>query len=570
VTVAYGKQFQDAKAQQALQQRVMFDHWKEARQRCRTDLIYLCTKVLGYKDVNEAVHGKMVDTLQKFTGGVDKGERITLKGCDYAPNVEMWRLPGKRKKLILIPRGHLKSTVATIAHTIQWIINYQDIRILISTATQGQAIKFISEMKAHFQQNEAFRYLFPEFCPQGKNVKEFGTQESFTVPARQLARKEPTVSICTVGSVVAGGHFDVHKNDDLVDKENVRTPDQIANVNSHFGFLWPLVETSSIPPHHGWVDVIGTRYDFSDLYGIILDAQAGLPEDLKPYQELVQSAAPNYPEGPTLWPDRVPIESLRSIEKDPTQGPGVLASQYLMNPIPASSGLVDNEKQIIFTPKDVIQKLYAYLTLHVTVDLAGMEPSTNRQSDNDYTAINVHGFGQDGRLYVLDIKHGRFTPFEVIDMLFDLTAKHPRLIDIKIEKEAHARVLMAFLKREMVKRQRFLPIVEIRRDNRTSKQQRIKGLQPWFRNGSIAFAEDLPCRLNLINEVLRFPKFAHDDILDTIADAMQNRDGGVVSDVLPNESQMIQLPIRPPQAESLGPAFWGEEEMADICDVTGW
>jgi len=106
-------------------------------------------------------------------------------------------------------------------------------------------------------------------------------------------------------------------------------------------------------------------------------------------------------------------------------------------------------------------------------------------------------------------------------------------MDIKVEKEAHARVLLPFLKREMAKRGKWLPIVEIRRDNRTSKQQRIKGLQPWFRNGSIKFADSQPHKLAIINEIMRFPKYAHDDILDTIADAMQGRDGAVQSDIIP-------------------------------------
>lgn len=210
-----------------------------------------------------------------------------------------------------------------------------------------------------------------------------------------------------------------------------------------------------------------------------------------------------------------------------------------MNPVPPSSGLIASESEIVWVPMEAVKKIYAYLSLHVTVDLAGMEPSTNKLADNDYSVLNLHGFGHDGTLFLLNILRGRYTPHEVIDLLFNIASLHPRIMDIKIEKEAHARVLLPFLKREMVKRQKWLPIVEIRRDNRTSKQQRIKGLQPWFRNGSIKFADNAPHKLAIINEIMRFPKYAHDDILDTIADAMQGRDGEVSSDVVPMRNDNI-------------------------------
>jgi hypothetical protein len=35
---------------------------------------------------------------------------------------------------------------------------------------------------------------------------------------------------------------------------------------------------------------------------------------------------------------------------------------------------------------------------------------------------------------------------------------------------------------------------------------------------------------------MRFPKYKHDDILDTCADALHNADGSFVSDLLPSEN----------------------------------
>jgi predicted phage terminase large subunit-like protein len=516
------------------------------RQWGRTNLLFLSRWILGYSDVCSEVHWPLIQQCQKFKGGTDDfeflerpdgiGFRTTRQHPGYRPACSLWELKGPRKALTLYPRGHLKSTICTIAHKIQWVLNYPDVRILLSAATDDQVKKFLVEIKGHFQFNETFRYLYPEYCPQGKGIKEFGNQEQFTVPNRKLKRKEPTFSTATIGSVVSSGHYEVVNNDDIVDKENVRTADQMANVISHIGMLGPLVETSEIEPYVGWMDFTGTRYHFGDAYGMILESERKRKaEGLPPlYKVLEQSAIRKGnlfdEDAEVIWPARVPISRLREIYNDPMQGPGVLASQYLQNPKPDGTGLVESESQIVFIPRKVMDELRPRWRVGCTVDLAGMEPN-RAGGDNDFSVLTPYGHGADGSLYIDRIFRGRFTPFQVIDYMFRIYKDYPKLRWFKIEKDANARVLLPFLKREMSIRGIHLPILEIQRDNQTSKQQRIKGLQPWFHAGKIRFADDIPCKIDLINEILGFPKFPHDDILDTLADAQQDGEGGADSGV---------------------------------------
>lgn len=488
---------------------------KKIRQFARTNLLYLCREVLGYRDVSKEVHGEIIATLQKFKGGteeMDKHGRMV-----YTPACDLWELEGPRNVLILFPRGHLKTTIITIAHTIQWIINYPNVRMLISTATGDQCKKMLNEIKGHFQFNPMFRTYFPDFCPVAKKAADFGSQEEFTVPNRTVHRKEPTLSTCSVGKVIAGAHYEVIKNSDLVDKENVKTPNQIADVIGHFGYLNPLLERSAVPPYHGWTDVEGTRYDFGDLYGRLIDGGT--------YRTLVRPRD----EQDTVWPARFPPSELARIEKE--VGPYIFSCQYKNKPIPPEGGLCD-PKDIVFLPREIIGRLLPSLRLHATIDLHGLEPARN---DNDFTVLNVHGFDRDGRLYVVDIRRGRFTPDQVIWHVFDIHHRYPQIIDFKIEKDAHARVLLPFLQREASKRQRFPIMVPIKRDTHTSKQQRIRGLQPWFKSGIVRFADDLSCKTDVMLEIMQFPSQSagvHDDILDTLADAMQNQEGEVNLDVI--------------------------------------
>lgn len=577
------------------------ESWKAARQKGRTNLLWLCRNVLGYKDVSRAVHGPILDALQKFQGGTEEVTQrpngsFALTPKSYTPACDLWQLEGARNVAVFYPRGHLKTTLVTFANAIQWIINYPNVRIVLNTCTDKQAREFLSEIKNHFIQNQTFRFLYPEFCPKERNktgkVEDFGNQEMFIVPNRTKTSKEPTISTVTVGSIVASGHYEVGLFDDLVDKENVRTPEQIATVKNHFALMDPLIERMNKPighvgewKHGGWKYLAGTFYDFSDLNYALYEAEKETPTD---WVVVCKSAAPNYPEGPTLWDERWPISELKKIEDDVTRGPSVLYSQYLMNPIPSKSGLVESEDEIVWIPRQNLDGILPRLTQHVTIDLAGMEAATNKQADNDFTVINLHGFGQDGRLYINRIWRGRYDPFDVMNIIFEIHARYPRVIDFKISKDHFARTLLPFLNREMQRRQKWLPIVPIAISNRVSKVQKIKGLQPWFRNKSICFAGDLDCRAAVINEIMRFPKYAHDDILDTIADAMETRDGEVTPDVLGRpktpweiETQRetllpngeIRTEYKSPFPEAMTWALMekqSHEEVTQLCPITGW
>jgi predicted phage terminase large subunit-like protein len=535
---------------------IAHDEWLRYRHWARTNLPWLCKFILQYQDASTEVepHMAMFQALQKFPGGDDSQDKVvTLAKLrrEYKPHTLMWDLYNpspQRRTLILESRLFLKTSIAVIGHIIQWIINFPNVRVLISSGT-GQLVEASALLiNQHFRVNETFRWLFPEHVPQ-KTVEKFGSSIGMTTLARTSILRDPTISTTSVGAAIAGGHHDVHKHDDVVDKENVRTAESIAMVNAHIQATSPLLdrhEDSKGVVMPGWTDFIGTRYDFSDAYGQILDSEKSKTPERRVYSIVYQPAwrgTWGTEDCKATWPQKVTLDQLKAIEDDPLQGPDVLASQYGLRPRPGKSGLLDDRKQIRFTPRKVLNDLYPFLRLHVTLDLHGMEATTaqNKHADNDFTAINLSGFARDGHCYVLELFHGRPTPMEVIDYIFKLWFRHPRIVDFKVPKDLLGRVLLPFLAREQTKRQKFLPIVPIAINNRISKKQKIKGLQPWFRGGIISFAEDLQCRYQLEEEIIRFPVYAHDDLLDTIVDQMENRQGGVESDTLHNV-----LPAPPP------------------------
>jgi predicted phage terminase large subunit-like protein len=453
------------------------------------------------------------------------------------------------------------------------------------SATSDLVEGFLKNIKKFFTENQTFREVFPDFVPDAKGIKDFGNTQQFTVPCRQNNRKESTLCVMTVGKPMTGFHFDVIKPDDVVYPENCRTKESIQSVNSTMGNLTPLLTTAKDGSGKvGWIEMAGTRYDFSDYYGLIQKAEKNRAELGEPSLWKVICRPAIYEENgerKALWPKGMPLKKLDEIRSKPEVGSANFNAQYLMQPLADGQGLA-TEEDIKFVPRvELDNHILPRSNQYITVDLGGLSENARKNiGDSDYTVINHHGWCG-GKLYINRIVRGRFTPFEIIDHIFKLLQQYPRTRSVKVEEEAHARVLLPYLKKAAAEREVHVPILGIKRDNQTSKENRIRGLQPFFEADMIRFADDLPkvTRLALIDEVQYFPKFAHDDILDTCADATQERDGKVVYDMVPQQA-VIEKPgfIKNPDgtitwfaAPLQSPDLYHQHEYASAVDeVTGW
>jgi len=556
----------------------------KARQRARTDLWYLMD-VLGYKDVDREVHGPLVDNMPKFLGG--KEEILSNNRFVYTPMKPLWEMESVRKRLFLYPRGHLKTSIISQAGTIQWILNYPDIRILITTATADLAETILGEIKSHFQYNEMFRFIFKDFCPT-KGVKDWGNASEFSIRNRKKeGAREATCSASSVGKTIAGKHFEVLLCSDMVDKENIKTPGGIRDVIGHYTYMDPLLERHEYPegselPNHGWVTVEGTSYSFADLYSKLLNDNGFRITEFGPGVEVRKTEDWTFVHGDaevdektqkTIWPSRFPWKELKKMER--SMGMSIYSAQMKNRPIADEGGLISEDllsKKGFWFNSKVLDGILHTLRIHTTVDLAGMESA----SRGDYTVLTTAGFDRNGRCYVMDIRRGHFTPSEVIWHIFDIN-KTFKPIDIKIEKDAHQRVLGHFLRREMQKRQVFPTIIELKRETRTSKVERIKGLEPWFQARVIRFFDDLDHKTDLFREVVEFPNSKFDDITDTLADQMQNRDGGINYDVIPYDKETADEFFALPKFAGFDPItghaelLWDKSESVseNYHDMTG-
>lgn len=201
-----------------------------ARESARSSLYFTAKYILGFKDVNQRTHGEIIELLQS------KNPR----------------------KLICVPRGCLKSSLACVAYPIWLLINDPNLRILIDSELYTNSSTFLREIKQHVQA-PSFKNLFGDWKSKVWNESEI------IIGKRTKTLKEASISVGGIGTTKVGQHFDVIIGDDYNSPSNTNTTENAKKVVDHYRYNISILEPK------GTYVVIGTRYAQSDLIGHLLE-----------------------------------------------------------------------------------------------------------------------------------------------------------------------------------------------------------------------------------------------------------------------------------------------------------
>jgi hypothetical protein len=168
----------------------------------------------------------------------------------------------KRKILLYAPRNHAKSTVVSYKLPCWLIGRKPDIRIVTVSNVAGQAEAFLRQVSLTIENDENYnRYfpsLFPE-CPEKWTNKEI-------IVERITKEKDPTLSTTGTGGAILSKRADLIICDDLLNKDNTRTPEQRKKVLDWFNdILMPVLD-----PDHGILIFIGTVFHEDDLISTLM------------------------------------------------------------------------------------------------------------------------------------------------------------------------------------------------------------------------------------------------------------------------------------------------------------
>lgn len=437
--------------------------------------------VIGWPDIYEPLHKKVCDFVQD--------------------NIK------KKKLLILLPRGSFKSSMITIGYTLWRIAKNPNERVLISNAVFPMACQFLSQIKDHLSKNERFIELYGDLSAAADSWRE----DRITI-AREKAyeQKEPTVWAFGMGSSVVGSHYSLAILDDMVNRENITTRDQIEKVINFYKDTLDLVDPSAEGKKQ--VIVIGTTWHQSDLYSWIQDDDTGIMQDFEmlnmPAFSPAEIATLAKRDGKLLFPKVLSWDILDELLRQ--QGPSHFSAQYLLNPVP----LEDAVFKAKFKYYDETDVRGLQLTKFVMVD-----PALSEKKEADYSAMVCIGVDKNNDWYIRDLWRDKVKPKRLLDQMFFWNDKW-KPVTMALETTAFQKVLQYFAYEEMKRRNKIIPITELKHTDR-SKDDRIRGLEPRYEMGSIFHNKKVPYNDHLEDELRRFPRGKNDDLIDALASGLE-------------------------------------------------
>ncbi len=398
------------------------------------------------------------------------------------------------KKLIMVPRGHYKTTLVK-AWAIQRVLVNPNERILFLSASDLNPKRTVQHIEATFEKNAIFRWLYPELIPNFNSTTWSKTEATIQ---RTQSFPEPTFDSAGIGTTLPGRHYSILIKDDIVNDKNSNNPELEEQIIEWDASTIPLFDSPEDPANIEMV--IGTPWTHTDAYSIKMR-----DPDFAVYirHALETAGKPDYDNGLPIFPERFTKEHIKKIRKR-LENDDLFFCQYMCDP--HGGGSADFQREYLqyyeVPPRE--------LAISITIDPGGL------RVNSDSAAFTVVGVDVNNDWYVLEAYKRRMNPREQIEELFSLYDRHPTAHTIGIETVAWQKALKFFAEEEMRSRGKFLPIKELRTDTRVSKPMRIRGLIPRFSNKSVytkkhmtALEDELFCRVK------------SDDLKDALAYQLQ-------------------------------------------------
>lgn len=450
------------------------------REKSKQDFYFFAKGILGYDWIVPHIHGPICRALQDQTSN---------------------------RKLFVLPRGWLKTTICSISYPIWRSIRNPNIRCLLVQNSMTNASKKLAVIRGLWETNELLRALFPELLPGRNNV----WKSDALCLTRSASFPESTFEAAGTSTRVVSRHYDLIIEDDTVapdydelgDESLAPTHDEVEKaIGWHRTNVLPLMNN----PQTDESIVVGTRWYEHDLISWIQKNEPHYTVVTRACRE-DESGKPSA-SGHITYPERFNEQTLRELEA--ALGPYMFNCLYLNTPI--------RQAEMTFRPEWIhyyeTHPRPDLLAIYTTVDPA-TDPALSKSKNTDYSVVMTTGKDLiTGVIYVLDYFHKRCNPGELASAIFDHVLRY-RPIKVGYEDVAFQRSIDYWLK-ELMRQENFFFLLEPLNLSRRkdAKDFRISGLQPLFASKSIMLRSHMK---ELVSELLTFPLGAHDDLADALS-----------------------------------------------------
>lgn len=468
--------------------------WKALRIMAKTDLFFLSYSILDFTRISPNLHGHLCEWMKRNAGWQFKEE--------------------------LLPRGHFKSSLITIADSIQivlpddteteaWPRNLgPNCKLLIGHETDLQASKFLFAITQHFLSNPKLIGLFPECVP---SRKQRINQHQLELP-RELRSPEPTIDTMGVGGKSQGRHYNYLKLDDLIGDKARDSVALMEAAKQWFDNIQSFFD--NFDKDH--FDLVGTRWSLDDLYDHVHERYGdqllryirGVEEPTGSLDELGD------PEMQTIFPEEfspLKLEILRKNKK-------VFSAQYANSPL-AGAGAFEASWKTYYNWVDRHQREIAIFTGHQRERILVKDLDVCVLFDpamSGKMGLVVTGTDEKDRIFVLDAIKDEWKPPQACEEIFKLVRRwNPRTV--AIEEVLFSGLFRPWFETEMKLRQFYFnitPVEPLEGGRKISKEMRVRGLTNYFSARRIFFH---PNQVELIKEFDHFGATDDYHILDSLA-----------------------------------------------------
>ena len=315
----------------------------------------------------------------------------------------------------------------------------------------------------------------------------------------------PSYIAAGVGGGITGEGADLLIIDDPIKNQEEANSDTIRDS------IWQWYITTALTrlqPDSSKI-IIMTRWHTDDLVGRLLRVAHNDPK--ADQWEILHF--PSIKNGLALWPDKFPLEYLEKVRAgqidDPDfQGAGSRAfeSLYQGNPTAAEGNIFKREWWKYYKERPVFKRI-----------IHSWDTAFKSKTENDYSVCTAWGIAENG-YYLLDCWRQKVEFPELKRTVISLhTRDHANAV--LVEDKASGQSLIQELRRNTV-----LPIIAIGDKEHPlegDKVARANFITPTIEVGKVYLPESATWLHNFLEELSAFPNGEHDDIVDSVTQAMK-------------------------------------------------
>ena len=294
------------------------------------------------------------------------------------------------------PRFHFKSTILTVASTVQRHLRYPERCTCILSYKKGLADKFLSAIK-HAYESNFLKTLFPDvlYGNPYRDSSSWSIQNGIVLKRQGQSRQEKTIeSAGLIDGMPQGSHFNDRNYDDIETEDMKYSQEQLDKAFAKFRMSLNLGTGLADDTER----IEGTFYSHT---GVLTQIQGLVDSDGVPIYTLRRHTCTEDDtlDGKPVFVTREKLESLKV-----GMGIDVFYSQMMCDPTPKFDMELDPSLLIKTEKSNLPDNLYKFMV----IDSAGSHRGEKAQNRNDNWGIHVIGVDPEvdnigaSNIYILD------------------------------------------------------------------------------------------------------------------------------------------------------------------------